>query len=145
MALEINYQIQIHARPTSVFPYLLEAEKLGTYWPDSVSSDLEAGKAVSMTWGNDSLEMAVEDIQHTQHIIKLSWQAEAVNYRTQIEIRLEVDDTDTILHIKECGWEDDEAGQNSRMHHTWGWVSMAYQLKARIEHDIDLRCESAIR
>lgn len=72
-------------------------------------------------------------------VVHFNWKAEGMDLETDVKLMLHVSDTDTELAVEESGWPDNESGQQSRLLHMAGWVDMFLKLKARIEHDIDLR------
>jgi uncharacterized protein YndB with AHSA1/START domain len=139
--LHFTVKIQVNKPVREVYEAIVDPHKLSTFFTETASGWLEPDTTVKWTW-----EGGIESDTHVEHVVReqritLSWKAFEVDYDTQCEFKFEPseDGKSTTVHVTESGWQKDEKGYASSYEHCSGWTHMLLSLKARLEHDIDLR------
>ncbi|UCD75203.1 MAG: SRPBCC domain-containing protein [Phycisphaerales bacterium] len=128
-------------RPVNeVFQAVVDPAKLSTYFTTSADAPLSPGRTVHWHWeGYGTVDVHVHEVVENEKIV-FSWEAYKVDYDVTCTFTFEsINDGATRVTVHETGWKRDEAGLASSFAQCNGWTHMLMCLKARLEHDIDLR------
>ena len=72
--------------------------------------------------------------------IVANWPAsQDVGYRTRFSFTFESHGESTTVHVSESGWRNDGPGIVSAFDQCSGWTHFFASLKARLEHNVDLK------
>lgn len=123
-----------------VFRAIVDPKILCSYFTTYSSGPLEAGRTVTWMWGGESEAVHVEEVVPDEKIAA-GWRGYRVDYSVRFVIELEpkYPEDHTRIVITETGWRNDPPGRSGSYEHCSGWTDMLMCLKARLEHDIDLR------
>lgn len=143
-----NYTVNTRiAKPVAdVFDAIVSSDKLIRYFTNGSSGDLVEGATVRWRWDDyGELPVVVRKIvaqQRIELVIDSAVWKKTGNEAYDVLVIFEfeaLEDGDTLLSISEEGWKTDADGLKGSHDNCSGWTHMALCLKARIEHDIDLR------
>ena len=137
----LSYSISYPIRKSreEVFQAIVDPATLITYFPKTSSGFFEEGVTVLWTWDHESAEFAVDRVIPNERI-EGHWQAYGVDYdvTTLFEFTTRSDGI-TVVTISESGFYDDEKGHIASYAQCSGWTDFLLCLRARLEHNIDLR------
>ncbi len=137
--LKFSIRQTIARSPSEVFQAFVDPDKLSGYFTTSASGPLVAGTSVEWRWGDEMSLTHIEEVQ-TDECVVCTWRAYQVDYDTRCTFRFAAaGDGATTVTITEEGWRNDAAGRISSYEHCSGWTHMLMCMKARLEHDLDLR------
>lgn len=137
----LNYSISYPiAKPREdVFRAFVDPAILITYFPKHASGPLQDGVTVRWTWDHEMADFSVDRLIPYDSI-KAHWQAYGVEYEVNTEFMFHArKDGMTIVTITESGFHDDEKGRIASYAQCSGWTDFLLCLRARLEHNIDLR------
>jgi len=142
-----NYTVHTRiARPVEdVFDAVVSCERLCRYFSDKSSGNLTEGDRVTWHWEEwGDFPVAVTKVVPNK-LIQLclnakDWKKTDEPYDVAVIFEFEaLENGDTMLSISEEGWKTDQAGLKASHENCGGWTRTAANLKAYIEHGIDLR------
>lgn len=142
MELKVEQAMNICRPVADVYDAVVNPEKLSGYFTSSASGPLEAGARVDWAW--DDFECGARltvNVARTEQDKTVAFYWPATGKDTLVEFSFEpVSETVTRVKVCETGWEMDEAGVQSALQQTEGWVHMLTCMKAWLEYDgINLR------
>ena len=140
MDIKFRVGIRVDKPVPEVFRAVVEPELLKSYFVAAASGPLEEGRRVKWTWADGEEEPIQVDEIVLDKCLVFGWKAFQVPTFTRVKIQVDPHPKGgTKVTISESGWEDDQAALDSAFEHCSGWMHMLMCLKARLEHDIDLR------
>jgi uncharacterized protein YndB with AHSA1/START domain len=145
--MQPKFQVQLKIRKpiAEVFDAVVRPERLSGYFVQNASGALVEGTTVKWTFAEVPGEhpVVVRQVQQNERIV-LEWAAAEGAYNTRIEMLFEpLDGSNTMVRIKESGWQDDEKGIEASYGNCGGWMHMLVCLKGYIEYGINLRAGGA--
>ena len=137
--LGFTFTCLIDAPVHQVFNAIVDQAAVSTFFTDVSSGPLTAGAAVEWRFGDLEIDVQVEEVVPNRRIV-CNWPASGgVGYRTCFSFTFESHGHGTIVHVSETGWRRDDAGLASAFDQCSGWTHVFASLKARLEHDVDLK------
>lgn len=139
MKLQVEVEKKISKPIHEVFEAIVDPEKMTNYFISSASGRLEEGKTIIWKWDDVGAELPITVKKvDKNNFISFLWSASGVE--TTVEIKLKpLDETTTLIMVREDGWESDENGIKRYGQQTHGWVDMVTCLQAYLEFGINLR------
>lgn len=139
MILEVEAEMRILKPVKEVFESIVDPRQMSNYFITKGSARLEVDRTVIWTWDDFGAELPIH-VKTVRENKKVSFLWSASGVETSVNITLEpVNDSITIIKIREQGWESDELGIKRFGQQTYGWVHMITCLKAYLEHGVNLR------
>jgi uncharacterized protein YndB with AHSA1/START domain len=145
MTPEFQVQLKIRRPVAQVFEAVVDPAKLSGYFVKSSSGPLAEGSTVSWSFAEapEPFPVVVSEVIPNERI-RFSWPAEDGAYQTLVEMNFEpLDETNTMVRIKETGWRETPGGIRASYSNSGGWMHMMCCLKAYLEYDINLRAGGA--
>ena len=137
--LGFTFACVIQAPVDTVFNTIADQAAISTFLTDVSSGPLVAGSTVIWTFGDVEIDVHVEEAVPNQRIVA-NWPAsQDVGYRTRFSFTFESHGESTTVHVSESGWRDDGPGIISAFDQCSGWTHFFASLKARLEHNLDLK------
>ena len=122
-----------------VFEAITDRSAISTYFTDDASAGLEVGRTVFWRFGDVEVDVVVEEVIRNRRIV-CNWPASNdVGYRTRFVFDFETLNGGTRILVSESGWRPDQAGIDSAFDQCSGWTHFFASLKARLEHDVNLK------
>lgn len=137
----LSYSISYPIRKSreEVFRAIVDPAILTTYFPKTASGFFEEGAILLWTWDHESAEFSVDRVIPSERI-EGHWQAYGVNYEVTTIFEFTArEDGVTVVTISEHGFHDDDKGHVASYAQCSGWTDFLLCLRARLEHNIDLR------
>ena len=137
----LSYSISYPIRKSreEVFRAIVDPAILTSYFPKTASGFFENGVTLLWTWDRESAEFTVAHVTPNERI-EGHWQAYGVDYEVETIFELKTrEDSVTIVTISERGFHDDDKGHIASYAQCSGWTDFLLCLRARLEHNIDLR------
>lgn len=139
--LGFNFACVIKAPVDKVFNTIADQAAISTFFTDASSGPLTTGATVH--WRFDELgidiDVRVEEVVPNRRIVA-SWPASrGVGYPTTFTFTFESRVDSTVIHVSETGWRPDRLGIESAFDQCSGWTHFFASLKARLEHNVDLK------
>ena len=137
--LGFTFACVIQAPVDTVFTTIADQAAISTFFTDASSGPLVMGSTVIWTFGDLQIDVHVEEVVPNQRIVA-NWPAsQDVGYRTRFSFTFESHGESTTVHVSESGWRDDGPGIVSAFDQCSGWTHFFASLKARLEHNVDLK------
>ena len=137
--LGFTFACVIHAPVDRVFNTIADQAAISTFFTDASSGSLVTGTTVLWTFGDLRIDVDVEEVIPNQRIVA-NWPAcQDVGYRTRFSFTFESHGDTTTVHVSETGWRRDGAGLVSAFDQCSGWTHFFASLKARLEHNVNLK------
>ncbi len=140
-AKELKFATRVRiCRPLpEVYRAVIEPQWLNRYFTQT-ATPLRVGEDAWWTWsGGEKTRVHVSEMDENRKLA-FTWKAQKVDYETTVEFTFERDkDHHTVVEVVERGFHPDAQGLLISYDHRGGWEHMLMCLKARLEHDIDLR------
>jgi uncharacterized protein YndB with AHSA1/START domain len=145
MNLEVKCDIRIEKPAAEVFEAIVDPDKMSNYFISSGSGRMETGRTLTWTWAEvgASATVEVEQVEADRRIVFV-WGAAGEETRVQIDLSQESDGARAVM-VREGSWDSDEAGIASLASQTEGWARFLSNLKAYLEHGINLFTGSVTR
>ena len=139
--LGFTFTCVINAPVERVFTTITDQQAISTFFTDASSGPLPTGATVH--WRFDELDIDVdvhvEQVIPNQRIV-CNWPAAGdVDYRTTFTFTFESHGDSTTVHVHETGWRRDDPGFASAFDQCSGWTHFFASLKARLEHNVNLK------
>jgi uncharacterized protein YndB with AHSA1/START domain len=140
--MEPKFQVQLKIRrPVSdVFEAVVDPKKLTGYFIQNASGPLKEGTTVKWQFAEvpEPFDVTVQRIVKNESIM-LEWPG-GRNYNTRVEMEFKpLDGNETMVLIRESGWQADEKGIEISYGNAGGWMHMMCCLKAFLEYNVNLR------
>lgn len=128
------------SRPRAdVFAALTQPGELEQYFLTSAgASPLDSREVSWWLSEQETLQMQVTGLKSEQ-MLSFAWQPPELDTTVQIRFELEDDEDCTWLSISESGWPVSDWASRHSYQHCMLWQRMSLQLKAWLEHHLDLR------
>ena len=137
--LGFAFSCLINAPLREVFETITDKAAINSFFTDASSASLAAGRTVYWRFGEDEIDVHVEEFVPDERIV-CDWPAcNDVGYRTQFTFAFEARDDCTKVIVSESGWRSDKEGIESAFEQCSGWTHFFASLKARLEHGVDLK------
>lgn len=137
--LGFTFACVINAPVDRVFTAIADQASISTFFTDASSGSLTTGATVLWRFGDLEIDVQVEEVVPNQRIV-CNWPASNdVGYRTKFCFKFESHGDRTTVLVSETGWRADNAGIASAFDQCSGWTHFFASLKARLEHDVDLK------
>lgn len=142
MALKVHQQMNILRPVSEVFDALVNPDKLSGYFTTTASGPLVEDAMIEWNWANfgcgTRLVIRVASVVQDRSVC-FRWPATGRD--TLVEFTFEaVSESVTCVTVTEGEWEMNEAGVESLVQQTEGWMHMVICMKAWLEYDgINLR------
>ena len=137
--LSFSFKCIIDRLVDEVFTAITDRTSISTFFTDDASAGLKAGRTVTWTFGDVEVDVVVEEVIPTRKIV-CNWPAcNDVGYRTRFVFDFEALNGGTRISVRESGWRRDREGIESAFDQCSGWTHFFASLKARLEHDVDLK------
>ena len=137
--LGFTFACVIEASVDRVFNTITDRAAISTFFTDASSGPLVAGRTVIWTFGDLEIDVHVEEVIPNQRIV-CNWPAsQDVGYRTKFSFTFQSHGDTTTVLVSESGWRDDSAGIASAFDQCSGWTHFFASLKARLEHNVNLK------
>ncbi|MYD95489.1 MAG: ATPase [Chloroflexi bacterium] len=137
--LAFTFTCYINAPVHQVFTAITDQHAISTYFTDASSGPLTEGTTVLWRFGDLEIDVNVEEVL-PNHRIVCNWPAAGkVDYRTIFTFTFDSRGDTTVIHVSETGWRPDAPGLVSAFDQCSGWTHFFASLKARLEHDVDLK------
>lgn len=149
--MELKFQVRMEiARPVAeVFDAFYQPEKLARFYPAAAAGRLDEGTTVRWKLApHDEEEIHVPVLEMVKDaLIVLGVDERSANarghghgYGTRTEIHFEeLAGGGTLLRISEHPWPEDQEALHQSYLSCQGWTAIACNLKAWLEHGVDLR------
>jgi uncharacterized protein YndB with AHSA1/START domain len=128
----------IAADPATVFDYLVDANKLQTWFPDQAVSEAQLGGRYHFRWNESD---GVWSGRYTNfirgNILAYTWQAPDDEYETSVQIRLIPQAGGTLVELTHSGFITNAALEKVIK----SWVFYLENLRSVIEDGVDLRAQ----
>ena len=139
--LGFTFTCIIDATVERVFHTITDQHAISTFFTDHSSGPLTTGATVH--WHFDELDIdvdvQVEEVIPNQRIV-CNWPAaRGVGHRTQFSFTFQPNGNGTAIHVTESAWRRDDAGLASAFDQCSGWTHFFASLKARLEHNVNLK------
>ena len=139
--LGFTFTCVINAPVDTVFTAITDQHAISTYFTDASSGPLAAGTTVH--WRFDDLDIdvdvQVEEVVPNRRLV-CNWPAAGkVDYRTTFTFTFQSRGDSTTVQVAETGWRRDSPGIDSAFDQCSGWTHFFASLKARLEHNADLK------
>ena len=129
----------IEAPVETVFTAITDQHAISTYFTDATSGPLATGATVLWRFGKLQIDVQVEEVVQNQRIV-CNWPAAGkVDYRTTFTFTFRSHGDSTVIQVRETGWRPDAPGLVSAFDQCSGWTHFFASLKARLEHNVDLK------
>ena len=140
MSLEVKTFIKVQKPAREVFEAIIDPKKMSKYFISTGSARLEEGKSITWTWGDFNNAKAHVEVLKIEKDRLISFQWPASKILTSVDITLEPKgETETLVRVREHGWEKDDDGIAAALENTQGWANFLDCLKAYLEYGINLR------
>lgn len=137
--LGFTFVCVIDAPVDTVFSAITDQAAISTYFTDASSGPLTEGTTVHWRFGDLEIDVQVEEVLPNRRIV-CNWPASGgVDYRTTFTFTFQAHGDGTLIHVSETGWRRDDAGLASAFDQCSGWTHFFASLKARLEHDGDIK------
>ena len=137
--LGFTFACVIEAPVDTVFTAITDQHAISTYFTDASSGPLATGATVLWRFGDLEIDVQVQEVIPNRRIV-CNWPAAGkVDYRTTFTFTFHSHDDSTVIHVSETGWLRDDAGLASAFDQCSGWTHFFASLKARLEHNVDLK------
>ena len=137
--LGFTFTCLINASVDRVFNTIADQAAISTFFTDASSGPLTAGRTVIWSFGDLQIDVHVEEAVPNQRIV-CNWPtSNDVGYRTRFSFTFESHGDRTTVLVSEYGWRDDGPGLVSAFDQCSGWTHFFASLKARLEHNVDLK------
>ena len=137
--LGFTFTCLINASVDRVFNTIADQAAISTFFTDASSGALTPGSTVLWRFGDLQIDVHVEEVVPNQRIV-CTWPASNdVGYRTKFSFTFESHGDRTTVLVSESGWRDDSAGIASAFDQCSGWTHFFASLKARLEHNVNLK------
>ena len=138
----IDLEIRINARPETVFPYLVDPDRMVMWMGISANLDPRPGGIYELKVNNDNSARGeyVEVTPHSRVVFTFGWEGERGDVppgSSTVEITLTPESDGTLLRLRHEGLPNEE----SRKSHTQGWTHFVDQL-AKVSAGIDPGADS---
>lgn len=146
MATEQKFQVSLKIRKPAaeVFDAVVNPKTLTSYFVQTASGPLEAGKTVKWIFGEMPdwpCEVIVLEVKKNERIV-LEWPG-GHTYQTRVVMEFKpLDGQNTMVQISEEGWRADSA-IGLACGSAGGWMHMMCCMKALLEYDVRLRAGGA--
>ncbi|MGD9590511.1 MAG: SRPBCC domain-containing protein [Pyrinomonadaceae bacterium] len=141
MELKFQVQTKIQKPVEMVFDAVYDPRKLERYFTTKrASAPLDPGTTVIWEWDYwpTAYEVHVKEMIKDELIV-FEWLSNDGDTMTRVEMRFEpVGENETMVSIRESGWNEDEIGLKNSYDNCAGWTQMSCSLKAYLEYDINL-------
>lgn len=137
--LGFTFACVIDAPLDTVFTAITDQAAISTYFTDASSGPLTEGTTVLWRFGDLEIDVQVEEVLPNRRIV-CNWPASGgVDYRTTFTFTFQSRGSSTIIQVRETGWRPDAPGLVSAFDQCSGWTHFFASLKARLEHNVDLK------
>ena len=137
--LGFTFTCLINASVDRVFNTIADQAAISTFFTDASSGPLTTGSTVIWSFGDLEIDVHVEEAVPNQRIVA-NWPAsQDVGYRTRFSFTFESHGESTTVHVSESGWRNDGPGIVSAFDQCSGWTHFFASLKARLEHNVNLK------
>ena len=137
--LGFTFTCVIDAPVDTVFTAITDRHAISTYFTDASSGPLVTGATVLWRFGDLEIDVQVEEVLPNRRIV-CNWPAAGrVDYRTTFSFTFDSRGDATLIHVSESGWRSDAPGLASAFDQCSGWTHFFASLKARLEHNVDLK------
>ncbi len=139
--LGFTFTCVIEAPVERVFNTITDQKAINTFFTDASSGPLSAGTTVHWSFEDLDIDVAVQ-VEHVipNRRIVANWPASRdVGYHTRFTFEFEPQGDQTKIVVSETGWRRDEPGLASAFDQCSGWTHFFASLKARLEHNVDLK------
>ena len=137
--LGFTFTCLINASIDRVFNTIADQAAISTFFTDDSSGPLAAGSTVIWSFGDLEIAVRVEEVVPNQRIV-CNWPASRdVGYRTRFSFTFESHGDRTTVLVSESGWRADGPGLVSAFDQCSGWTHFFASLKARLEHNVNLK------
>ncbi len=137
--LGFTFTCAINAPVDQVYNTIADRHAISTFFTDASSGPLTTGSTVDWRFGDLEIDVHVEEAVPNQRIVG-NWPAAGrVGYRTTFTFTFQPNGDATTIHVSETGWRRDTPGIDSAFDQCSGWTHFFASLKARLEHDVDLK------
>ncbi|WP_428911788.1 SRPBCC family protein [Niallia sp. Krafla_26] len=131
-------KMKISKSVNEVFEAFVDPAKIGNFWFSSSSERWERGKKITLMYNeyNAEVPMEVKEIERNRRIV-FQWGANGEGHTVTITL-IELDDSSTIVEVKEEGFNENDADFISQiLDNKEGWVFMLTCLKAYLESNVN--------
>ncbi|MDE2869189.1 MAG: SRPBCC domain-containing protein [Chloroflexota bacterium] len=137
--LDFEFTCVIDAPVDRVFNTIADQAAISTFFTDASSGPLTTGATLHWRFGDLVIDVQVEEVVPNQRIV-CNWPAAGkVDYRTTFTFTFQSHADSTVIHVSETGWRPDAPGIASAFDQCSGWTHFFASLKARLEHNVDLK------
>ncbi|MDE2767838.1 MAG: SRPBCC domain-containing protein [Chloroflexota bacterium] len=137
--LAFTFTCHINAPVHQVFTAITDQHAISTFFTDASSGPLTTGATVLWRFGDLEIDVQVEEVVLNRRIV-CNWPAAGkVDYRTTFTFTFDSHGDTTVIHVSETGWSPDAPGLASVFDQCSGWTHFFASLKARLEHNVDLK------
>ena len=138
--LGFTFTCLINASVDRVFNTITDRAAISTFFTDASSGALNPGSTVLWRFGDLEIDLDVEEAVPNQRIVA-NWPASQDVGFTAPDSALRSNHTakSTTVLVSESGWRDDGPGLVSAFDQCSGWTHFFASLKARLEHNVDLK------
>ena len=137
--LGFTFTCVINAPVDKVFTTITNQAAISTFFTDASSGPLTTGATVMWTFGNLRIDVQIEQVIPNRRIV-CNWPAAGdVDYRTTFTFTFQSHGQSTTVHVSESGWRRDAPGLASAFDQCSGWTHFFASLKARLEHNVNLK------
>ena len=138
--LGFTFTCRINAPVHRVYTAIADQHAISTYFTDASSGPLATGRTVDWHFGELTIDVNVQVQAIPNRRIVGNWPAAGnVGYRTTFTFTFQPNGDATIVHVAETGWRRDTPGIDSAFDQCSGWTHFFASLKARLEHNVDLK------
>jgi uncharacterized protein YndB with AHSA1/START domain len=146
MEPRFEVQLKIQKPVEEVFEGVVNPKKLSGYFTRTASGPIVAGTTVKWSFPEfpEEFPVKVREVVKNQRIV-LEWEASERGYDTKVEMIFKrLDDSATMVQIRESGWRETPKGIESSYGNCGGWMHMMCCLKGYLEYGINLRAGGAL-
>jgi uncharacterized protein YndB with AHSA1/START domain len=142
---KFEVQLKIRKPVEEVFEGVVDPKKLSSYFTRTASGRLAEGMTVMWSF----LEVPEETPVKVRQVVKnerivLEWGAAEGGYDTTVEMIFKpLGGGETMVQIRESGFQDTPKGTESSYGNCGGWMHMLCSLKGYLEYGINLRAGGA--
>ena len=133
--LNFSIGIFIKAPVEQVWDNIVKAENVKKYFTTDARKNMDKAQEILWVWGEDAALINVIQVTEYEKVV-FEWNGYNVEYKVKTEFTLEKKEKDTLVKIKESGWDMDAKGTKSALANCNGWSDFLNALKVFTEYKI---------
>lgn len=134
---DLNFSIGIYIKAPveQVWDNIVRAENVKKYFTTDARKNMDKEQDILWVWGEDAALLRVIQVSEHEKIV-FEWNGYNVEYKVKTEFTFEKKGKDTLVKIKESGWDLDAKGAKSALANCNGWSDFLNALKVFTEYKI---------